>query len=443
MHRKIFSAEGICPNALISVWGQARATDRERETRSYENDSEEKRVLPPDLIVSGELLTVSFQPREWAKLLSSLTSSPFRKSLPAPAKKTTTHVEFMSSERGDNKAFLRPVRYETSYTTGQMIRVQMSAEASRGLLEPNVELVQVAKNLTLCTKHVRDPAKVLTKLATISTRERHFHNVDDYLQAWMPLIEMEAAVNAGDARSAVIVQAVKVRMLDDTHGQFRIGDTICIERNIGIGGKAPDSLQQEEDQQCLGFPLDYLCLRFDIECPATVMSRIASSAVPEVVDKHFTWLAHGAVTRVWHKDGPVPRNARAQAPAARKKQKGKDKTGRSGLPDTPQTGMMVVDFQLTHTSPTPPDDLLASKDGEVMTVEILAKSEVERLVTLVFLLCGNPANPPVYKLTFNFYIDKMFRCGNVLFTFPFVLFGIDGLSSHLNDTLFRIVCFWC
>jgi hypothetical protein len=60
------------------------------------------------------------------------------------------------------------------YAAGQVVQLQMSAEAKKGLLTSRVELLHVARNAAVCTPHVSDPVTCLTTYATRSVREKQF-----------------------------------------------------------------------------------------------------------------------------------------------------------------------------------------------------------------------------------------------------------------------------
>ena len=77
---------------------------------------------------------------------------------------------------------------------------------------------QVLASTHLCIFHslyIKIPQQTLTVHATRPTRDQNFSNYRDYLHAWMPLLEMEAAVSAVDDAAGVVVDNVKVTLLLD------------------------------------------------------------------------------------------------------------------------------------------------------------------------------------------------------------------------------------
>ena len=334
-YKRIYDEMGTCPG----TWKHLEKTSRTKSSSS-----------PFVMAISRDQLSVLVKQKDWIKILKTLTSDgeiPVTRT-PEPVPQNQPGVEYMSSEKGDGTVTLRPVRYETVYTPGQVLQIQMSAESYKGILTPRVELLRLARNASICMEHTKNPVHTLTRPATRATRDQQFNDHEEYIRAWMPLLEMEAAVGAGDTDGAVVIDNVKVTMKTQTEGSFRLDAKFCSDRCISIGGKSPDSIREEETKTRNLFPLDYLCLRCRVQCPATLVSRVRQSVVSEVVDNHFTWLAHAAVKAVVHR--------------GRKEDDG---------------CQLVVAFHLSHSSPEPPLQL-TKKDGARMTVEILPKSEVER-----------------------------------------------------------------
>ena len=333
--KRIYDVKGTCPGSLIPVWKHLEKTPRSK---------------PFVMTISRDQLSVLVKQKDWTKILKAVASSDEEAvtRTPEPVQQIRSEVEFMSSEKGDGTVSLRPVRYDRVYTAGQVLQIQMSAESDKGMLKPRVELMHLARNASICIKHTRNPVHTLTRAATRTTRDQQFTDYEEYTRAWMPLLEMQAAVGAGDTDGAVVIDNVTVTMKTPKEGSFRLGTEFCNDRCISIGGKSPGSIRVEETRTSDVFPLDYLCLRCWVECPASVASRVRQSAVAEVVDTHFTWLAHAAVVDDIHRD--------------RKADDG---------------GHLVVTFVLSHSSPQPPPQVL-KKDGARLTVEILPKSEVDR-----------------------------------------------------------------
>ncbi|PVD23133.1 hypothetical protein C0Q70_16396 [Pomacea canaliculata] len=127
--------------------------------------------------------------------------------------------------------------FSMTFSPGQVIPVQMSAEPKKGLLKPRVELVQITRNANICIHHMTDPVAVLSRSARASIRSQKIESYKEYRRAWMPLLEMEAAYGAGTGDSAVVIDNVKIEMKCTFSFIKIIGTAGAIPRNFQLACK--------------------------------------------------------------------------------------------------------------------------------------------------------------------------------------------------------------
>ncbi|PVD23135.1 hypothetical protein C0Q70_16398 [Pomacea canaliculata] len=236
----------------------------------------------------------------------------------------------------------------------------MSAEPKKGLLKPRVELLQFTRNASICTQHMSNPVSVLSRSARASIRSQKIESYKEYRRAWMPLLEMEAAYGAGTGDSAFGIDNVKIEMKYTLstksskqqgfyQGTFSLPAKFCFDRGIEFGGKSAGSTGKEvEYKNSSTCPMDYLCIRCRVKCEEPIISRVQQSCLKCVVDDHYTWISHGGVVAVTHKNR-------------------KDSNG----------GHLQVSFVLSPHSSVPPSQLMSSTGHPVM-LEVLPKSQVDR-----------------------------------------------------------------
>ncbi|KAL8597128.1 hypothetical protein ACOMHN_050464 [Nucella lapillus] len=331
-NKRIYDDRGTCPGSLRAVWSHLDRTNS------------------VDMVVSREQLTVCLKARDWAGVVRALIQDNLSAlpRVPQPLAYPSAHVDYMCSEKGTGAVSLRPVHYRTTFTAGQVLQVQLSAKSARGILVPQVDLFCLAHHSHVCLRHTKSPVDTLTRCADCSTRGQQFFSHEQYLHAWMPLLEMEASSGAGFSDAAVTIHNVRVVMNTPQTGSFSLTAKFCTDRCINIGGKSPDSIRQENLRNQSAFPLDYVCLRYAMNCPGQVLDLVKQADLLEVLDSRVTWLAHAGVTSVL--------------------QKGKREA---------DGGRLEVSLALCPSAPPPPSALL-ERDGGQLTVEILPKSDVDR-----------------------------------------------------------------
>ncbi|XP_076462248.1 3'-5' exoribonuclease HELZ2-like isoform X2 [Babylonia areolata] len=346
-NRRFYDEKGTCPTCMIPVWKYLERMQRNAPR------------APVVMTLCPDLLSVWIRQAEWAGMLQTLVSNPELpwSSVPQPVSRGVMEVEYMSSEKGDGSVSQRPVQFQRTYTRGQVVQVQMSAEPRRGMLKPRTDILHTARNACMCTQHVSEPVRTLTRHATRPTRDQQFSSYQGYMKAWMPLMEMEAAVGAGEGESSVVIDNVHVTLKAQApssdlpfRGSFSLKAAFCYKRGIEFGGTSAESIR--EDSTCsnadMSFPLDYLCLRHKADCSSGVLSRVKGSQVGHAVERTYTWLAHASVVQVVLK--------------GKKREDG---------------GELVVTFVLSPSSPPPPPELL-QKGGARVSMEVLPKAAVDR-----------------------------------------------------------------
>ncbi|KAL3868501.1 hypothetical protein ACJMK2_041302 [Sinanodonta woodiana] len=265
-------------------------------------------------------------------------------------------VEDVSTETRDSTMMQPYSRFSTSFSYGQVVKVQMTAIARKGILTPYPQIFDVTKNVKCCLQHADDPVKWLCRYSTKPTMER-YDNVNEYLDRWLPLVLMEAATTALENEGGFTINNLPVRF-SEVKGQFRLKTEFCFERNIEISGRetydlleetdeADDSESQEENAITSH---DWLCIRH------------AEPAVHESLAPSFIRVTHAQITNV------------------RKRKRGDE---------------ISVDFQI-HPLSSFPENVRVER----CAVELLMKSDVDRR-TEIYLKCLNKATELAKRIALN------------------------------------------
>ncbi|XP_025109726.1 helicase with zinc finger domain 2-like [Pomacea canaliculata] len=216
--------------------------------------------------------------------------------------------------------------------------------------------------------------------------------------------------------SAVVIENVKIEMkcvhLSKSSGQqefyqgtFSLPAKFCFDRGIEFGGKSAGSIGKEDEYKSNSTcPMDYLCIRCRVKCEEPTVSRVQQSYLKCVVDDHYTWIGHGGVIHVEHKNR-------------------QDADG----------GRLAVTFLLSRHSSVPPSQLLSST-GDPVTLEILPKSQVDRRAQEMLFQLEEEGNKLAQAIAYNKRIPQLDKDRRALgFQLEFQETNVPGVKLPRNN----------
>ncbi|KAL3868508.1 hypothetical protein ACJMK2_041309 [Sinanodonta woodiana] len=288
-------------------------------------------------------------------------------------------VEDVSTERNDLTTIQPHSRFSTTFSYGQVIKIQMMAIAHKGILVPFPQLYDMTRNVKCCLQHVEDPIKWLHYYSTKPSMER-YESVSEYLKIWLPLVLMEAATTAMRSEGGFTINNLPVKF-SGMEGHFRLQTAFCFERNIEISGRGAYGLAEETDdtsenesqEESDSSSHDWVCIRH--QKPAKQDSLTPNSI----------WVAHGQITKV-------------------QKRKKKEEISDGQITNVQKRKKMEeisVYFKIHPLSAIPRDMKV-----EKCTVELLIKSDVDRR-TEIYLKSLDRANDLAKKIAINRNIPNL------------------------------------
>ena len=254
---------------------------------------------------------------------------------------------------------LRPnTTVSLSFTRGQTLKIQMSAEPQKGMLAPKPQVFNVTKSFKCCLQHTDDPVKYLSSYSTRSTLDQ-YSGVRIYLERWLPLVMMEAAVGAVSSEDTCTINNVPIKFRGRC-GKFSLPISYCDLRNIEFGGTI-----DEGDEDITNKSFDFLCIKYMLtrEAGCTNLQTCPSPSC--------FWIAHGEITKVLRKRDTVSSSRVSHRNEA---------TVMEQVTTLSDDGRIIVTFDLHPLSADPPMEEADSKGFLKCGIEILIKSEVDRLV---------------------------------------------------------------
>ncbi|KAG1934973.1 regulator of nonsense transcripts [Pimephales promelas] len=179
-----------------------------------------------------------------------------------------------TSRLDPDNTFMSEDGHYTDFTlylkAGDIVQVQLTSERDRGYWAPTVQLLSVTSSIEICVEHTGNPIKCFSKLANRPSKG-HYKDVEEYVQIWKPLCEMESAATAVDDSDCVVVEDVPITF-DPS----------------GLSGT-------------FSLPVEHVkkwAIEFDLaKCLLCIRKRVLIEPIEadqsDLDPKYFTWVAHG------------------------------------------------------------------------------------------------------------------------------------------------------
>lgn len=266
-----------------------------------------------------------------------------------------------SSEVEDGEVIRQACAFSMSFSRGQVVCVQITAEPQKGVLVPSLQMLDMTKNIKHCLQHNRDPIKFLSKYSIHKAKQK-YQSPMEYLRIWLPIIEMEAVTNAAHDDSP-IVNGVDIFMDTLGAGYFFLLHHFCEQRDIDFSTMSPHFILvgDDESKNETIFNSDFLCIRSEHSTTETRRERKTSSVDP---NNRFQLVLHGQICNIEKVMKPRPQQKDSEE--ADKNEKKRNITEK-----------YKVNFKLHRESSRATFEMLNASAGYSSCVELIQKSETE------------------------------------------------------------------
>ncbi|XP_048763558.2 helicase with zinc finger domain 2-like isoform X2 [Ostrea edulis] len=261
-----------------------------------------------------------------------------------------------SSEVESGNVIKQGCEYSMTFTRGQIVCVQLSAEPQKGILSPSLQLYDMTASIKYCLQHTRDPIKFLSTYSSLKPYKT-YSSPKKYLSTWLPLMEMEAVTSAIDDDS-VSINNVQVTFDSKRSGYFIIPQSFTDQRDIDfnvISERLVIRGEDETDRQEYRNS-SFLCIRSEHVLRKPVETRQYSLS-NDPSDRIY-YILHARITIV-EKLKNMPNSGSDEE--VRKKTR----------------NVLKVKFKLHPESSDPSDEMYYNYNPSPCTVEIIAKSETD------------------------------------------------------------------
>lgn len=88
--------------------------------------------------------------------------------------------------------------------------VQLCPHMTRGILEPDIQLFKINPHINICIEHRRYPRESFAHTARHQASRERYGSIDEYINAWKPVLAMEAATEAVKENDGFIIEQINV-----------------------------------------------------------------------------------------------------------------------------------------------------------------------------------------------------------------------------------------
>jgi exoribonuclease R len=290
---------------------------------------------------------------EWAKMLK-LSREGNEEALSREIKRANVSNEYegyddVTTECIDSLELKPDTKFSMTFSLGQIVRVQITAEHLRGMLNPTLMLYNMTNNVKFCIQHQNDPVNNLYEYALHASCHQ-YEDVEEYLNIWEPILLMESSIGAVKNEENFCIKNVPIKF-NGRKGSFELGLAECESRNIEFSGTLSDEDENDDNEEdTTGKPCyDWLCIKTTV--PNT---NVRSHSFTDPL-----WVGHAKIEKV-----------------RRKK--------------VSSSAKITVKFSLHEKAPSRPKSI-RTVDTKY-SVEVLRKMEVDRYIKNIYFIlfiCSN------------------------------------------------------
>ena len=108
--------------------------------------------------------------------------------------------------------------------------VQLCPHMVRGMLVPDIQLFKVNPHLNICIEHRKYPRESFALTARHRVSREHYQTIDEYINAWRPVLAMEAATEAVKESDGFVIEQVETvwqKIEDGTRCSISLPNSYC------------------------------------------------------------------------------------------------------------------------------------------------------------------------------------------------------------------------
>ena len=146
------------------------------------------------------------------------------------------------------------------------LAVQLCAHMTRGVLQPDIQMVNVNRYLNICIEHRKHPRESFAHTARLQASRERYETIDEYIHAWKPVLAMEAATEAVKENDGFVIEHLTLEWEKEDEsltGFFSLTLVYCKNRQVEF------------------YPGDLVCVR--VPCLSTESSSFETQDQQQVI----------------------------------------------------------------------------------------------------------------------------------------------------------------
>ena len=184
----------------------------------------------------GNLKTMIRQTERVRQLASRVPESnrPGKPHKPSKDQKADTNLEYFYEKISSLRKY-------------DIANIQLTAHMTHGVFHPEIQLFKINPNVHICVEHRKYPRECFATTARYQASQKTYTGVDEYIQAWEPVLAMEAAASTVEESDEFTIHHLKIAWKKDISGKlegsFSLQNEYCSSRQIKF------------------YPGDFVCVR--------------------------------------------------------------------------------------------------------------------------------------------------------------------------------------
>ena len=146
------------------------------------------------------------------------------------------------------------------------LAVQLCPHMTRGVLQPDIQMINVNRYLNICIEHRKHPRESFAHTARHQASRERYETIDEYIHAWKPVLAMEAATEAVKENDSFVIEHLSVEWEKEDESltgffsltlvycknrqvEFHPGDLVCVR--VPCLSTEVSSFEKQDQQQVI------------------------------------------------------------------------------------------------------------------------------------------------------------------------------------------------